>query len=490
MNILLVSAATPTTFWSFEHVLSFISKKAAFPPLGLLTVASMLPDSWNLKLVDLNVTKLTDRDIKWADYIFVSAMIVQADSASEVITRCKSHDKPVVAGGPLFTTGHERFPEVDHFVLGESEELMPQLVADMEAGQVKPQYHSESRPDVTHTPIPKWDLINLKHYATMPLQFSRGCPFDCEFCDVIIMNGRTPRVKQSDQMLAELDSLVAAGWKEDVFIVDDNFVGNRRRVKEFLRELIKWQQRRSIQLRFTTEVSLTVLDDPELLDLMSEAGFNKLFIGIESPQEDSLLECAKLHNAKRDLPASVRAIQNAGFEVMGGFIIGFDSDKPTIFEAQMKFIQETGIVTAMVGLLTALPGTRLFQRLKEEGRILSEATGNNVDGILNFVPRIDRDQLVSGYRNLVQHLYTPKNYYDRILVFLQEYKPRQKAYHCTWADVMAVVRSWWIMGVCHKGRREYWKFVSKALIHHRKSFHEAMRLAIIGHHFRKVAASL
>ncbi len=490
MRVLLISAATPDTFWSYKHVLSFISKKACFPPLGLLTVAAMLPKHWSLKLVDLNVTSVTDAQLAWADYVFVSAMLVQVASARDVIARCGKLGKPVVAGGPLFTTGHAGFPEVKHFVLGEAEDLMPALVADMISGQLKRIYRGEGRPDIRQTPVPRWDLIKFKEYAVMPLQFSRGCPFNCEFCDIIVMNGRVPRLKTNAQMIRELDSLVNAGWTSPVFIVDDNFIGNKARVKAFLRELIMWEQQRGIRLQFTTEASLDLADDQELLDLMVRAGFKKVFVGIETPQVDSLLECAKVQNAKRDMLTAVKTIQKSGLEVMGGFIVGFDSDKPNIFERQMKFIQEAGVVTAMVGLLQALPGTRLFSRLAEEGRILHDASGNNGDASLNFVPRLDRETLVEGYRALVQRLYTPKMYYQRILTFLRAYHPRGQGMHLSWCDVKAFLKSLWILGCLSRGRREYWKFFVRTLLLHRRAFPEAMTLAIIGYHFRRVASAL
>jgi radical SAM superfamily enzyme YgiQ (UPF0313 family) len=490
MRVLLVSAATPDTFWSYKHVLSFISKKACFPPLGLLTVAAMLPKRWDLKLVDLNVTSLTDAQLAWADCVFVSAMLAQVDSAREVIARCSQLGKTVVAGGPLFTTGHAGFPEVKHFVLGEAEDIMPKLVADLLSGDLKELYCCEKRPDIRQTPVPRWDLIKFKHYATMPLQFSRGCPFNCEFCDIIVMNGRVPRLKTNEQMIGELESLVDAGWTGPIFIVDDNFIGNRAKVKEFLRELIAWERRRGIRVQFTTEASLNLADDAELLDLMVRAGFKKVFVGIETPQEDSLLECAKVQNAKRDMLTAVKTIQKSGLEVMGGFIVGFDSDKPNIFERQIKFIQEAGVVTAMVGLLQALPGTRLFSRLRQEGRILHDASGNNVEASLNFVPKLDREMLVEGYRSLVKRLYTPRMYYRRILTFLREYRPQGQGSHLSWCDVKAFIKSLWVMGVLSRGRRQYWKFLTKALLFHRRAFPEAMTLAIIGYHFRRVASAL
>ncbi len=489
-KVLLISPATPDTFWSYKHVLHFISKKAAFPPLGLLTVAAMLPREWDLKLVDLNTGRLTDEQIEWADYVFVSAMIVQADSARQIISRCLGKGKTVIAGGPLFTTGHEQFPEVKHFVLGEAENVMPDLVADMTAGSLRRFYQCGERPDITHTPAPRWDLIKLRQYALMPVQFSRGCPFNCEFCDIIIMNGRVPRTKTAAQMIRELESLVDAGWRESIFIVDDNFIGNKVKVKEFLRALIAWSRRRGVKFQFTTEASLNVADDPELLRLMVEAGFKKIFVGIETPQEEGLIECAKAQNTQRDLLASVKTIQKAGIEVMGGFILGFDSDKPNIFERQIKFIQEAGVVTAMVGLLQALPGTQLFSRLEKEGRILSQATGNNVMAALNFIPKLDRELLIEGYRSLVKRLYSPQMYYRRIRAFLSEYRPQGPRFRLSCRDIKAFLKSLWIMGIWSRGRREYWKFLSRAVLFHWRAFPEAMTLAIIGHHFRRVAATL
>jgi len=490
VNILLVYPATPTTFWSFAHVMPFISRRSAFPPLGLLTVAAMLPRAWNLKLIDVNVTRLTDADIDWADYVLISGMIVHADSARSIIERCNARSRRVIAGGPLFTTGHERFPEVRHFVLAEAEEVMPELVADMQSGQVKHYYRSLNRPDVTRTPIPRWDLINPRHYATMSVQFSRGCPFNCDFCDIIVMNGRVPRVKTPAQMIAELESLAAAGWKGTVFVVDDNFIGNKARVKDFLRAYLDSRRHAIHRFRFLTQASLNIVDDAELMGLMVRAGFKSLFIGIESPDEDSLAECAKVQNTRRDLVSAVRTIHNAGMEVMGGFIVGFDSDQPGIFEAQERFIQESGVVTAMVGLLTALPETRLFARLKAEGRILAHSTGNNLDAVLNFVPRLDREVLIEGYRNLVKQLYAPKDYYQRIMTFLKAYKPSGPRPRLSRSDVSAFLKSLWVMGVAGSGRREFWKFMTKTLIYHRTAFAEAMGLAITGFHFRKIAASI
>jgi radical SAM superfamily enzyme YgiQ (UPF0313 family) len=490
MNILLVSPATPATFWSFKHVLRLASRKAAFPPLGLLTVAAMLPADWNLKLVDLDVTTLHDADIAWADWVFLSGMIVHTDSCRSVARRCAAKNRPVVAGGPLFTTGHDRFPEIPHFVLGEAEGLIADLVSDMIAGTVRARYESDQRPDLAVTPVPRWDLIRFRDYVMTSVQFSRGCPFDCEFCDIVVMYGRKPRVKSPEQVVRELDALVDAGWRDSIFIVDDNFIGHRTKAKALLRAMIEWRRRRRIRVPFTTEASLNLVDDEELLDLMVQAGFKRVFFGIETPVPESLAECSKSANTGRDLAAAVRTIQTAGIEVMAGFIVGFDSDQSNVFERQLRFIQETGIVTAMVGMLNALPKTRLFTRLTAEGRILRETTGNNLDGVLNFIPRLDREVLLRGYRSLVRELYRPKVYYRRVRTFLKHYRKRGPRTTRSHSDIAAFLRSMWVIGVRSRGRRAYWSFFVRSLLLRPRKFGEAMHLAILGHHFRTVARSI
>ena len=490
MNILLISPATPTTFWSFRHVLRLASRKAAFPPLGLLTVAAMLPTEWNLRLVDLDVTSLYDSDIEWADWVLLSGMIIHTDSCHSVAARCAEKGKPVVAGGPLFTTGSEQFPEIPHFVLGEAEDLIAGLVADIAADTVRDRYSSDQRPNLSQTPVPRWDLIRFRDYVMAPVQFSRGCPFDCEFCDIVVLYGRKPRVKSPEQVIEELDALVDAGWRDSIFIVDDNFIGHKAKAKALLRAMIDWRHRRGIRLPFTTEASLNLVDDPELLQLMVEAGFKKVFIGIETPVPESLVECNKSANTGRDLAAAVRTIQKAGIEVMAGFILGFDNDGPNVFERQLAFIQQTGIVTAMVGLLNALPKTRLFARLSSEGRILHQPTGNNLDGILNFKPKLDRQTLLDGYRSLVTELYAPRMYYRRAATFLREYRRRGPRTARSRADITAFFRSLWVLGIRSRGRRAYWSFFFRSLMFRPRKFGEAMNLAILGHHFRKVAASL
>jgi radical SAM superfamily enzyme YgiQ (UPF0313 family) len=490
MKILLVYPRNPDSFWSFKHVLRFVAKRAAFPPLGLLTVAALLPSGWELKLVDTNVEPLENRDIAWADWVMLSGMIVHKDHAREIARRCAALGRPVIAGGPLFTTGHRDFPEIPHFVLGEAENLIDELVADMRAGEVKKTYRAAEFPDVTRTPVPRWDLVEVRHYVTMPVQFSRGCPFDCEFCDIVAMYGRVPRTKRPEQVIAELEALQRAGWRDMVFIVDDNFIGNKKRVRELLGALVDWRERTRPSVGFLTEASVNLADQEDLLELMVRAGFKKVFVGLETPVLESLEECHKVQNSKRDLAEAVRAIQGAGLEVMGGFIVGFDHDPLDIFHRQFEFIQRSGVVTAMVGLLTALPQTRLYERLAREGRMLADSIGDNTAAVLNFVPRLDRGYLFAGYRELMRSLYAPENYYRRVRAFLATWRPRGPGTRLAGSDLRAFLLSLWTLGVSRSGRLAYWRLFWTTLIARPRKFRAAMELAIMGHHYRTVAERL
>ena len=488
MKILLVYPQYPDTFWSFHHALKIISKKAVFPPLGLLTVASMLPAEWDKKLIDMNITSLTDNDIRWADYVFISAMAVQSDSAKEAIARCNNIGARVVAGGPLFTTSYDEFTGVDHFVLGEAEVTLPLFLESVKNGHTRHIYTSKERPDITQTPIPLWSLINMKKYSSMMMQYSRGCPFNCEFCDIVVLNGHEPRTKSVTQTLAELEALYHQGWRGSLFIVDDNFIGNKRKLKsEILPAMIDWMKERNYPFTLYTEASINLADDDELMELMVEAGFSRVFIGIETPNDESLAECDKSQNRNRDLAGAVRKIQNKGLEVQGGFIVGFDSDPVSIFKRQIDFIQTTGIVTAMVGLLNAPRGTRLYQRLMKEKRLLREMSGNNTDFSLNFIPRMNYDTLINGYHSILHTIYSPKQYYDRVRTFLKEYQPvRRGKLRIQPGHISALIRTTWLLGIKEKGRQYYWKFIVSTLLKSPKSFPISITLAVYGYHFRKV----
>ena len=489
MKILLVYPRHPDTFWSFRYALQFISKKATFPPLGLLTIAAMLPPEWPIKLVDMNVTSLADDDISWADYVFISAMTTQRSSAVEVIARCNKMGAKTVAGGPLFTTEYKEIKGVDHFVLGEAEDILPLFLKDLERGDAGHIYTSGKRPDIGKTPIPLWSLINMKKYSSMPIQYSRGCPYNCEFCDIVVLNGHKPRTKGKDQILAELEALYRHGWREGVFIVDDNFIGNKRKLKsEILPAIVSWMQAHKHPFALSTEASINMADDEELMRLMVAAGFDTVFIGVESPNEDSLAECGKFLNANRDLIASVKKIQNYGLQVQGGFIVGFDSDPLSIFKSQISFIQKSGIATAMVGLLNAPRGTRLYQRLKKEHRLLKDMSGDNTDCSINFIPKMNYETLMSGYKHILQTIYSPQHYYERVKVFLREYKPRRREgpLRLRFYHVRALIKTMWFLGVWEKGRGYYWKLFISTLLKRPRSFPLAISLSVYGFHFRKV----
>ena len=492
MNILLISPKTPETFWSFRYVLHFISKKASYPPLGLLTVAGMLPREWNLRIVDLNVKNdISEIDLKWANYVMISAMIVQKESVSEIIQKCLKFNKTIIAGGPLFTTSYEKYPEIKHFVLGEAENIIEELIQDLKSGNLKRIYCSDKKPDLTKTPIPRWDLIKMRDYAAMSVQFSRGCPFDCEFCDITAIFGRVPRTKSPAQLILELETLRKLGWKDTVFIVDDNFIGNKKQTRELLKELIVWRRKTKTKMTFLTEASVNLADDPESCKLMVEAGFVKVFVGIETPSDEALKECRKMQNQGRNLVEVVKKLHQFGLEVMGGFIVGFDNDPPDIFQRQFEFIQKSGVVTAMVGLLTALPKTKLYQRLFKEGRITEDSTGDNTQSAINFIPKLNKEFLKNNYRQLMKNLYSPSVYYKRIRVFLNEYKPTGAGIRVSYDDFIAFIKSIWFLGVRDKeGREEYWKLFWSTLLTQPAKFRNAIELAIIGLHFRKVAEQL
>ncbi|PTY08704.1 B12-binding domain-containing radical SAM protein [Opitutaceae bacterium EW11] len=491
MNILLLYPEFPNTFWSFKHALKFIRKRASLPPLGLLTVAAMLPRDWKKKLVDLNVRALDERTLAWADIVCVSAMIAQRDSVRSLIARCRAAGKRIVAGGPLFTNEHAQFPEVDHFVLNEAELTLPEFLRDFAEGKARRLYAATEFADVRTTPTPLWELAELKRYGSMSLQFSRGCPFDCEFCDVTAKFGHRPRTKSPAQVTAELDELYRLGWRGQVFFVDDNLIGKKHELKhELLPALLAWQHKRRRGLPFYTEASINLADDPDLMKAMTDAGFDSVFIGIETPSESSLAECNKRQNQGRDLVADVKRIQRAGLQVQGGFIVGFDSDAPTIFQRQIEFIQKSGIVTAMVGLLNALPGTKLHARLEREGRLVGDSTGNNVDGTLNFHPRMPRQELIDGYKRILQGIYSPKPYYHRIRTFLREYRAPKMTIPIGWVHVHALVRSCVQLGVLGRERIHYWRLLLWTLLHRPRLMPLAVTLAIYGQHFRKCCAGM
>lgn len=487
MKILMLYPEFPDTFWSFKHALSFVGKKASFPPLGLLTVAGMLPEDWEIKLVDLNVNRLSDKELEWADYAFISGMTVQKDSANDLIKRCNEVGLKVVAGGPLFTMEAEVFGGVDHFILNEAEITLPLFLADLEAGTPQKIYATDQFADMAETPSPKWDLVKMKDYHAVAMQYSRGCPFSCDFCNITSLLGHKVRTKSTAQIIYELDSLSRTGGAGRVFFVDDNFIGNKKHLKtDLLPSLIEWRKGKG-GITFQTEASIDLADDQKLMDLMGTAGFNTVFVGIETPDESSLAECSKKQNENRDLVADVKKIQRAGIQVQGGFIVGFDSDTPSVFRRQIDFIQKSGIVTAMVGLLQAPIGTRLYKRMEAAGRLLGDSSGDNVEGTTNIKSIMEFKRLHAGYIEIMKYIYEPKHYYARVLTLLKECGTPKISSIPTKSDLLAFARSIVRLGIIGRERVEYWKLILWTFFRRPALIHMAVTLAITGYHLRQVA---
>jgi radical SAM superfamily enzyme YgiQ (UPF0313 family) len=483
MKALLIYPEWPDTYWSFKHALPFEGKKSAFPPLGLMTIAPLLPKHWEKRLVDTNIRKLTEADLKWADIALFSGMLVQKRPMLEMLARCRRRGLKTVVGGPITSSVEDMANHADHIVIGEGEELVAQLAADIEAGKAKPVYRALALPTLDKTPLPDISLVNPKYYSGMAIQYSRGCPFNCEFCDIIEIYGRVPRTKTPEQVTAELDLLYDAKWRGSVFIVDDNFIGNKRKVKELLPALTEWNRQRGNPFTFFTEASVNLADDTQLLQMMKDAHFTRVFLGIETPVESSLKQAQKMQNTRRSLLESVRRIRQYGMEVMAGFIVGFDNDPEDVFDRQVEFIEESAIPLAMVGLLQAVPGTQLYRRLMKEGRILHEGYGDNMDFRLNFIPTMNPERLVEGYRSILERIYGAEAYYQRVRRFLADYHPvhhKQRRF----CDYVAFCRSLFKQGVVSRDRAAYWKFVIDAATRYRQSFDVAMTLAVMGYHFQ------
>jgi len=499
MKVLLVYPNIPYSFWSLDETLRFIPQKAYFPPLGLLTVAAMLPKDWTLKLIDMNITSLSDEDIKSADFVFISAITGQRQPVMEVINRCKKFETKIVAGGPLFTTNYEDFDDVDYLVLGEAEATLPVFIADIKNGCAKHLYMSDDFPDLTLSPTPLWSLVNMADYVCMAIQYSRGCPFDCEFCEVTVLNGHKPRTKDVAQLNMELDTLYENGWRGTVFIVDDNFIGNKKKVKtEILPGFMEWSRKRNHRFWFYAQTPINLADDEELMDLMYEVGFTTVFVGIESVNEESLSECGKKQNKDRDLVGAVRKLHNHGLEVFAGFIVGFDNDPESIFEILIEFIQKAHISAAMVGLLNAPRGTRLYQRLKNENRLLGIMSGDNVDCSLNFVPKMNTETLINGHKYVMKTIYSHRLFYSRAEAFLNEYKIRRSiaGEHNSTSiinslrNIARLSKILLFLGIISGGRFHFWKLLVSNAIRRPDYVPIVIILSMYGFHFNKLTKKL
>ena len=491
-NALLVYPEYPPSHWGINHALEMLGARAAFPPLGLLTVAAMFPPEYDLRVVDMNVSPLKDSDLDWADMVFTSTMIVQKESLREVIERCNHASIPVVAGGPHPTSFHQEIAGVDYFVLDEAEETFPQFLRDLEQGRAKAIYREPRKPDVTRTPIPRFDLIELQDYHAMCVQFSRGCPFDCEFCDIIKLYGRVPRTKSPQQVVEEFETLYRLGWRGNLFLVDDNFIGNQRDALNLLPAIAAWQQAHGYPFQLFTEASVNLARMDSVLDAMIEAGFNAVFLGIETPNPKALAITKKPQNISRREPDyllnAVRKIQHKGMQVMGGFILGLDGDDEQVFDAQIQFIQEAGIPMALVGLLTALKGTDLYTRLQLENRLLDVPIG--ISGTaLNFVPQMDPKTLIKGYLRVISTIYDPslENYFERCLTLLKHLKPLPHTTPSLTGNALYLALVTVRRRLSPSQLPAYSRYIAKVSKDHSSMLLLAIRLAALGYHFEKLS---
>lgn len=462
MRILLVYPEMPDTFYALKHFIKIAGKKAAFPPLGLLTVASLLPKHWEKKVVDLNTKPLLDNDIRWADYVFLSAMNVQEESVREVLAQCKKVGTKVVAGGPLFTHEYERFDLVDHFVLNEAEITLPPFIADIESNAPKRIYQSTEFADVTSSPIPMFELINMDDYLYDIIQYSRGCPYLCDFCDVTALFGRKPRTKTPQQIIDELEAIQQCGTTQLVLFADDNLIGNKRLLKsELLPAIIEWRKKTNPSFFFATQLTVNLVDDEELMQLLADVGFRHVFIGIETPDEISLKHAHKNQNLKRNILDTIHLIHQKGFIISGGFIVGFDTDTEKSFEIQRQFIQETGIPLPIVNILKAPPGTELYERMKREKRLIKDFAFE--EGDTNINPVMGEEKLLNGFLNVIEGIYPPEHAYQRLQQFFKHHrftsstikiKPKLKA-----SDLLLILRVVYLLGIKDKHRKYFWKLI-------------------------------
>jgi radical SAM superfamily enzyme YgiQ (UPF0313 family) len=475
------------TYWGLQFSLGLMGKKAIHAPLSLVTVAALCPPQWQFKLIDLNIEMLTDEHILWADMVFVTAMTVQNASLFHILERCRSLGRRTVLGGPFASESpHLLADKADVLVLDEAEVSMPPFLDDLETGRLRPVYRADHRPDLAASPVPRYDLLRLDAYGVVDVQFSRGCPFNCEFCDIIELYGHLPRTKRPEQILAELEALLKLNYRGALFLVDDNFIGNKKNVRLLLKELIPWQKAYDYPFVLTTESTVNLADDAPLLADMRAAGFTRVFVGIETPSAESLRETHKLQNTKRDLVAAVHQIMAAGLEVTAGFIVGFDNDAADIFDRQIDFIRRAGIPWAMVGTLEALPGTQLWRRLEREGRLLPHYAGDAF-GRSNFRTRMDGELLFRGYLRILETIYQPEAYFERVLTMIAhtaKSRPgpqREDGFYLKNKPFRAVY-GLWVMGICASYRGAFWRFLLKVLWRHTWRLAQAADKAAVGHH--------
>jgi radical SAM superfamily enzyme YgiQ (UPF0313 family) len=462
MRALLIYPIFPPTFWSYEKILELVNRKVLLPPLGLITVAAILPQEWEFKLVDRNIRQVTEAEWEWADLVIISGMIVQKADLLDQVRAAKQRGKLVAVGGPYATSVPEevRGAGVDFLILDEGEITLPMFVEAIQRGATSGTFRATEKPDVTITPIPRYDLLELDAYDSMSIQFSRGCPFQCEFCDIIVLYGRKPRTKAPAQLLKELDYLYQLGWRRGVFMVDDNFIGNKRNVKLLLQELKVWQAEHQYPFRFNTEASIDLANDSELMELMVECYFDAVFLGIETPDEDSLELTKKFQNTRGSLTEAVNKIIATGLRPMAGFIIGFDGEKKGAGDRIIRFAEEAAIPTTTFAMLQALPNTALWHRLEKEGRLRDRQDGNiNQTTLMNFIPTRPLEDIAREYIEAFWQLYDPEQYLDRVhRCFLKLGAPKchPPSKIPAWVDIRALAIVIWRQGIKRKTRWKFW----------------------------------
>jgi radical SAM superfamily enzyme YgiQ (UPF0313 family) len=466
MNVLLLYPRFPKSFWSFEKTIELLDRKAMLPPLGLVTVAAILPQEWNYKLVDINVREITEAEWDWAEMVICSAMIVQKEDLLAKISEAKLRGKKVGVGGPYPTALPHEVAAADYLILDEGELTLPLFVEAVKQGQPSGTFRAPNgeRPDVTITPVPRFDLLEFDAYAEMSVQFSRGCPFQCEFCDIIVLYGRKPRTKAPEQLLKELDYLYELGWRRSIFMVDDNFIGNKRNVKLFLKELLPWMVEHKYPFSFATEASVDLANDQELLDSMVQCNFGAVFLGIETPDEESLALTQKHQNTRSSLSEAVNRITKSGIRVMAGFIIGFDGEKKGAGQRIVKFVEQTDIPTALFSMLQALPDTALWHRLEKEGRLRGKSANINQTTLMNYVPTRPLEEIAYEYMDAFDELYEPSKFLDRayrhFLILGQATYPdkgKGRTKKLDWIVVRAFLTICWRQGMLRSTRWQFWR---------------------------------
>jgi len=483
VRVLLVNPAYPDAYWRLNHLMPFVQRRSLMAPLGLITVAALLPSHWECRLVDLEFEALGDEQLAWADLVLLTGMIVQRRSMQAVLRRCHRLEVRTVVGGPFATSMPETLGDADHLLLGEAEDVLGEMAADLESGRARRIYRENGKPDMAASPMPRFDLLEPGAYHYLALQFSRGCPYLCEFCDITTLYGRRPRTKTPEQVVAELDAIRRLGYRGRVMFVDDNFIGNRKAVRPVLRAIASWRQRTGAPIDFFTEVSINLADDPELVELMAEAAFASIFIGIETPSKASLRETRKMQNLRGDPVEQLQRLRRAGLETWGGFVIGFDNDGPGIFDAMIDFVQRAGVAYATVNLLTALPHTPLHERLTREGRLREEDVNGDYMAFSNVVMKLPPETVLEGYARVLETLYTPEVFFERCRIHLADWEERPGLVPASWADLPVLWRSIWALGIRGPYRRAYWSFLAWVLRHHPSKLGLAISQTCAGHHF-------